>query len=251
MRDVVGNHIITKEGGLKSQIDISFWIEPNYPLKYSNLTIIFDPGKFRTQLPAENVLFTIVDIFEDTIPHSIYEQPDSCDYIDDRGYSHLMNCTKYRITISPQDKNILQQYELKIKYDLPKFVSTHGDYYLAKITMPNLKAENVRNTLTLPSAEAIPRFIPEADDAFRLPYKDEFGQNRFRWSYLFKGTDDIIIWYWDEKQIKTRAFINNFFFTIMGTFIGFLLCECSRNKKRKIYIPQFFKPPNQEIFKNL
>jgi len=214
-----GDHFIKKNGDLESNINVRIYLPSNYSAKHHNITIRFFPWEHTTMKPVENV--SVAN--EGKIPCKRYfkNYTEPKPFRNEEGKRELLNYTKYYITFVPEKTESWRFFEFEINYTTPKFIFEQGDYYVAWLNFPNMEGKSMENTIALHSEEDIPRFLPDAKRIMR-PSVDEYEKNQSRWAFLFEGTEDIMIWYWNEERVKEREQKLRRDYTIFGAILGFI-----------------------------
>ncbi|ODS39634.1 MAG: hypothetical protein A7316_04935 [Candidatus Altiarchaeales archaeon WOR_SM1_86-2] len=227
VNSIFGIHTLTKNGSLESSICMNFQLVDTDSDKRPQKEIDFIPWDRPENIPEPSVLIcecssggccSIID------NHLNYE----CKRIYPYNFSYNFS-NVYRITFVPEKTEKEAQYfAIMINYTLPDFTIKQGDYNVVRLSLKNhlkyldTKGKPIQNIIVLPSQDDIPRFLPDAGDIRIVKYRDENGNNLNRWAFVFDGSGDKIIWYWNEKKIKEREIINNLTYLGMGFLLSLL-----------------------------
>ncbi|NOZ76450.1 MAG: hypothetical protein GXO65_01980 [Euryarchaeota archaeon] len=252
INSIYGVHVIQENGDLSSDVWMFFIVPKNFTDKRDDLTISFHPWE---HIQNENGPIKINEILICDKPYGDggwsydrgYHEP--CD--EPYNYSiskreradNLKNYFNYDITFSPKKSDQkLQQFVFKVNYTTPHFIFKQGDYSVAWLDYPNMQNKNfpIINSLLLPTQYDIPRFIPEADRIEMVSYYE--GDDRFyRWAFVFRGGDDKIVWYSNDKELKENEREQQLFYTVLGAVIGLFIATIPP------YIKRFFDWLRQNI----
>lgn len=238
IQSVYGTHVIQYNDDLKSNVWMIFYTPQNFTDGKKNITISFGPSEWMTNKPIKDISFEVCD------------KPDGYGWNYDTGYSgpcnisynysitqnlrernfiyqgeiYPENYSTYQLIFTPKESNQWDGFVFRVKYTTPHFISKQGDYSVAWLNYPGMENKDfsIENYLVLPTKDDIPRFIPEAKKISKAPYFIN-GNIFYRWVFVFEGTDDKIVWYWNDKSIKKNEIKLQEKYMYMGAIIGALI----------------------------
>ncbi|MGV8150571.1 MAG: hypothetical protein ACP5NV_02480 [Candidatus Woesearchaeota archaeon] len=227
---VYSANVIQENGDLKSDMWMIFRIPNNFS---SNITISFDPWERMDNEPIKLNSIIICDSYSGGWNYD-YGYDETCEtpydytpdnYVSQRpfifnGKVDIKNYSEYSFTFKPENITVWKQFVFKVEYTVPHFIFKQGDYYVARMSYPNMQNKDfeIVNSVVLPTKDDVPRFIPDAKKIERVSYKKD--GVFYRWVFVFEGADEKNIWYSNDAEMKKIERNNQWFYFGISVLSG-------------------------------